>query len=171
MTILHNELQKIFPGLHNVISEANKKLTGTYCFINGKLKKCREFHDKGSVYHYNTTNTKMEETTVTSFKIWLPESGLYQLPNGALFLILKQPKRQWAKSYSDDYYHIIPIDGDYTDNFYEQLSEANKLNIAITRNGFIYWWNQLIGYIKNEDNIVCTNTAFKQELIDWNRRT
>ena len=172
MTILDDSLRELFPGLNNVLSEANKKLASTYCFLNGKIQKCREFREGGVVYHYNDTQTEMIKTNITSFNIWLPESGLYQLADGSIFLVMKQPNRQWARSFSDSFYEVILVSGKFSDNmFYDQLAHAKKLDLAVTKERYIFWWNHLIGYIKDTNTIICTNMAFKQELIDWSRGT
>jgi len=172
MTILDDSLQELFPGLNNVLSEANKKLVNTYCFLDGKIQKCREFREGGKVSYYNDTNTEMCKVVVKTFDIWLPESGLYQLEDGSIFLVMKQPNRQWARSFSDSFYEVILVSGKFSDNmFYNQLAHAKKLDLAVTKERYIFWWNHLIGYIKDTNNIVCTNIAFKQELIDWSRGT
>ena len=165
---LKKELQRII-GLENPFSEASKKLHGTWMLVNDKLAQIREFQDGGIAYLYNENGEPYKEI-VKTLETWLPESGNYALSNGSFATIVKTAKRQWLKSFHDSFYSIY-IEGRKPKNYLNELAHAKKQDILVDGTKTIWWWDTVIGYIKNHKTIVCTNKNFVQEITDWSKNT
>lgn len=166
---LLTELQHIFPGLGNPYEEAKKKLIGTWCLVNDNLVKIVDITGQ-HILTYND-NEDSKNIPVTTLKPWLPQTGLYPIKTGIALFIVKRPVRQWNRSFHYDYYKIYFPNGTEveTTKILPELAQTKRTNIFIDSERRIWWWDKTIGYIKNNQTIVCTNKYYKQELIDWSK--
>jgi hypothetical protein len=167
---LFTELQRIM-DLEYPEEEANKKLVDTIMFVNGKLEHILKFYVPENIVLVRDYNLCCEvQKTVKTLEVYLPEAGVYPSPKGYYVIITKIPKRQWLKSFSTSFYSVDIVGGDVeTNNVLTEISKVKKCNIFVTSQGYIFYWKQIIGYIQDSKTIICTNKAFKQELIDWDR--
>ena len=168
MTLLEH-LQRIM-NLPNPLEEANKKLVDTYMLVNGQVKLIKEFNiygDDAVVYCPKKDNIFVEK--IETLEIFLPEAGLYQLKAGGHVCLTKKPNRQWHKSYRPGNYNVEPFGSGTGNSFICELVGKQKKDILVHSNGLIYYWNKVIGRVKNSSEIVCTNIHYKQELMDWIR--
>jgi hypothetical protein len=164
-----SDLQTIM-DMNDPWAEARKKLVGVWMFVNGKLVYIVDFSkpDNGVFINYNEGDREFVKNP--KLEVWLPESGLYQVDK-ILLTISKVPKRQWLKSFSSSFYTIntpdkSPLPKDFKIG---DIERAKKLDIAVDKHARVWYWENLIGYIKDSSNIVCTNLVYKQELLDWNK--
>lgn len=156
--------------------EAKKKLHNTYMVVNGAIWFVKEldFASGCALCTASTKSPKYSKIKVDTLSTWLPETGLYPLTNGVAVLIVKLPKRQWLKSYSDTYYSMkfvgqseLPVDPSFSTCHQVYLSK--KTSIFVDASGFIYYFDKKIGYVKDSNTLVCTDSKFLQELKDWER--
>ena len=49
----------------------------------------------------------------------------------------------------------------------QQLFDCKRVNIYVDPTKYIWFFNKRIGFVKDANTIICTNSIFKQELIDW----
>lgn len=168
MTLLQH-LQRIM-DLPNPLEEANKKLVDTYMLVNGQVKMIKEFNiyeDTAITWSPKTNISSIEK--IETLEIFLPEAGLYQLDKKGFVCLTKKPLRQWHKSYRPGNYNVEPFGSGIDNSFICELVGKQKKDILVHSNGFIYYWNKIIGRVKNSSEIVCTNIHYKQELMDWIR--
>lgn len=174
MTIL-SSLQEIM-DLKDPWDEAKKKLTGTWMWCDGTIQYIRAFLDNTHISTIDTVTNEGKNLLVKDLKVWLPETGIYPFANGDWIYLQKLPKRQWLRSFSESFYEIqlketkqkLKKDSKY---YIKELANSKKVDIYVTPEKLIYWRNICIGHIKNEEELVCTNTHFSQELIDWSKNT
>jgi len=157
--------------LETPYDEAQKKLQGTMMFVNGELKEIHKFYfDERVVQTIDHLTGNAATEKVETLEVYLPESGVYASPYGFHVIITKIPKRQWLKSFHSSFYRVSVVgDTGNCSNILASVSKAKKLNIFVDSKGYIYYWNRLIGYIKDPSTYTCTNKAFRQELIDWDK--
>jgi hypothetical protein len=167
---LEMELQRIM-DLPNPSEEAKKKLEGTYMIVNGTLEYVRElFINSSQLVSYDKRTDESSLINVHTLEVFLPEAGLYPLNSGNIVFLQKVPKRQWMKSYTENYYKKDIIGTAHiTSDVVKDLLGKKRQDIAVDTERNIWFWNKKIGYIKDSEHLVCSNTLFKQELIDWSR--
>lgn len=167
---LETELRRVM-DMASPWDEAKKKLTGTWVIINKEPCYFIEIVDVDeNLVHVQGTKGEKKHVKVETLDTFLPESGLYPLSNGQLLLMVKKPKRQWKKSFSDDFYSYKAI-GKKTNLPKGWLADvySNKVSdIACDKEGHIYFWENLIGR-RSKDTIICLDNNFEQELLDWRR--
>jgi hypothetical protein len=157
--------------LPNPVDEASKKLIGTMMFVNGKLKQVDKFLfdlDAVAVFDYDKDTTVAE--VVKTLEVYLPEAGAYAHPDGYYVVLNKIPKRQWLRSFHSSFYNVQIVGERLTSNeIMAGIADKKKVNVFVSFDKYIYYWSNTIGYVKNSSTLVCTNPAFKQEIIDWDR--
>jgi hypothetical protein len=168
---LRTALSRIL-NLEEPFNEAEKKLRHTWMFVNDELQYIQEFQDSNIVLVVDTITNKTSKVKVKTLEVWLPEAGVYPLPNGNFVLLTKLPKRQWLKSFSDTYYRMSLFgEKDQKDSMHKQLAKVKKQNIYVDHNKFIWWWDTKIGHVSSSHSLKCTNQHFSQELVDWCKQT
>jgi len=166
MSSLKQQLQVIFPDIHNIYDEAKKKLMGSWCFVNNELVQIYDI-PSDSVITADVCGKK-KHIEVQTLKTWLPQTGIYPLESGQACFVVKQPKRQWHRSFMHSFYNVSSLEPTLLPKNYLQLIAASqKTNIFVDTKQNIWWWSKIIGFVKNNETIVCTNKYYKQELIDW----
>lgn len=158
-------LSKIL-DLPSPLDEARKKLQSTYMELNGELVYVLEIWESRVIY--SDKNGDMEEIcdpNIKTFNVWLPDCGVYIL-DGEFYFLSKLPKKQWKRSFSYDFYQF---EGKYKTNnqrlakIFKLSPEPSRLNIVDDR---IFYITKEIARIKNGE-VICTDTLYKQELIDF----
>lgn len=169
-TPLLRELVRIM-DLEDPTDEARKKLERTWMVVNGELLFIKEFFfDDSCVFTQDPGTGEDIAVIVETLDVFLPEAGLYPIANGNILYINKIPKRQWLKSYHDSFYTCKVIGSVRNATpVLPQIVGKNKQDIAVDKNQGIWYWDTLIGHVKDSMSIICINTMFKQELIDWSR--
>lgn len=166
---LRTALTKIL-NLEDPFNEAEKKLRHTWMFVNDELQYIHEFQDGNIILVLDPSTNKASKIKVKTLEAWLPEAGVYPLPNGNFVLLTKLPKRQWLKSFSDTYYRMsLYGDNPQADSMHRQMSKVKKQNIYVDPNKVIWWWDIKIGFVNSACSLKCTNQHYEQELRDWNR--
>jgi len=167
---LETELQRVLE-LNNPWDECKKKLIGTWVVINKQPMCFIEVVDaENSVVCVKLTDGKKAHITVETLDTFLPESGLYPLSDGSLVLLVKKPKRQWRKSFNEEFYSVKCV-GEKSTLPKPWLSDvfSNKVaDILCDKKGNIYYWENLIGR-REKTTIICLDATFEQELLDWRR--
>lgn len=168
------ELLREIMDLPEPLDEANKKLLKTYMVVNGKIVRVTEFHT--TINAVTISNDFGSDTiAVKSLEVWLPDAGLYQLNNGQLLQINKAPKRQWAKSFTNDYYSTKLISNpgygkkkyQTSEEVFNNIRNQKALDIATDAYGYIYYLSNNIGEVKDSYSVMCHKGDFEQELTDW----
>lgn len=173
---LLSELQLLFE-LPDPYAEAHKKLVGTWCVVNGKCVKIDNVDSSGVVFQDEAGKQHaLAGNKVDSFNLWLPEAGLYPLKDkGYAWLIVKVPKRQWLRSYSGSYYKVSAV-GLGTGQapgpmFPSSILASLRSDFFVDKFNKIWFWNNPIGHIEKNGDVVCTDLNFKQEILDWERES
>lgn len=166
--------------LDNVVQEAERKLHKTIMIVNGEALFVHSFNYNANIINCVipngfSTEKKYKSVQYETLDIWLPESGMYYLPDGTVCTIKKIPYRQWHRSFKTSYYDInTPFgmkDFMFKINLYNYISKQKPSYILVDKFGKIRCYPNLheIGRIKNNNTITCTNKLYLQELKDWSR--
>lgn len=167
-------LQKILSKLLDLpspINEANKKLTNTYCIVNGELVYIEEVTAEGLLVKIGDNIISIKDKEVFSFEVWLPETGMYLDKYNSYIEVVKHPRRQWRKSFSLSFYSInvlvhrleISIDKTRTPI---NLFEAKKVNDVWKDEGNIYYCSTTIASCL-KGKITVINNLFEQEIKEF----
>ncbi|MEO6066364.1 MAG: hypothetical protein ABIQ41_00115 [Gemmatimonadales bacterium] len=149
--------------------EINSKLINTYLRINGSVMNLRNATSDRIIVRDNDGEQIIKARDVQEIKIWLPSTGVYFDTKGNAIKLIKKPNRQWKRSFHYDNYEATNLSSE---------NDINMCNILIeTRTEFwvdnlrnIRYYHHKIGYIEDENYIVCENQLFLQELSDWCRQ-
>lgn len=167
---LIKELQRIM-DMKDPYEEARKKLLETWVIVNGIPSKILEFHGEESdkLTLRSTTGIASVEL-VKTLEIFLPESGVYADEKGGGILVVKLPKRQWQKSFSENFYKIRAIVKGHKvpTNYLDFVHKGPRQDIFLDGKKNIWFWENQIGKIEN-GKVVCLDMNFEQELKDWSR--
>jgi hypothetical protein len=169
MTILWKELKRIM-DLPNPLEEAQKKLHSTYMLVNGVLMYVRELHpDINCVTIINHIEDTSEVLEVKTLEVFLPKSGMYELDDGSIMYLTKRPKRQWLKSYSENYYQLKTVYSKKVILKSPIIGMYNKpcKSICVSPDKTIFFMGDPVGYVKDGHTVVCTNLNYQQEIQDW----
>jgi len=174
--MLHQHLSRIMdlPYPH-CNKEASKKLSDTWCVVNGELVLVSDITDDSILIvkpPKMTTTFTLTDEDVKSFEVWLPQSGVYLVDNIPIF-VMKKPFRQWRKSFSLSFYTVF-------DFYYTELNLKDVLpklyNTKPCPLGFwksktneLFYFHTKIGdYIHG--NYININNLFEQEVIDLTKK-
>lgn len=167
--------------LQNPMKEVADKLIGTYIELNGEIvlfANVTSIGDKADVLvvHkldplliYESAPVLVEK--IDSLDFFLPEAGNYHIPKGGFINVQKKPNRQYARSlklenYLFSFYMESPKFFNDIRIYLHLLRPENRETISVC-GGIIYYLTTKIGYFTKENNIMCTNEFFEQELIEW----
>ncbi len=170
MTLL-KELQRIM-DMPDPVEEANKKLTKCYMIVNGEIKYVSSYmHDKDAVKWYDRTSDRTTALLVKTLDVFLPESGIYKCAD-TYIQVVKKPLRQWQRSMSESFYTVQDLltGSSRMDTLVlTKVLQGKKVDVWVSSEANIYYKNSRIGFIKDENTLICENKHFKQELLDWSR--
>lgn len=170
MTKLMKELQRVF-DMKEPWDEAKKKLHETWVIVNGEPVKILEFYGTdSSIVDAKQTNGEIKAISVETLELFLPESGIYSDGKVGL-LVVKLPKRQWQKSFSDLFYKVRTVTKEAAlipKNYLDIIYKGKRQDIFVDGKKNIWFWENLVGKI-DKGNIVCLDMNFEQELRDWSR--
>jgi hypothetical protein len=166
---LEKELQRVM-DMQNPWDEAKKKLLETWCIVNGAPFYLRDFSSMSTVEGKFSGVDKQAEITVETLEVFLPESGLYPTTKGNACLVIKKPKRQWQKSFNENFYTVMMIGnvGTQPKNYIEEIAKSKRVDIFKDKSGDIYYWETKIGRVE-KNTLICFDKNFEQELKDWRR--
>lgn len=168
---LLEELQRIM-DMPNPTDEADKKLTKCYMVVNGEIKYVYSYlHDKGGLSFYDRATDKKHAIVVKTLDVFLPESGIYKCED-TYIQVVKKPVRQWQRSMSENFYTVQDLltgNGRMDSVVLTKIFKGKKVDVWVSSEANIYYKNSRIGFIKDEDTLICENKHFKQELLDWSR--
>jgi len=172
-TILDKALSRIL-DMKDASGQANHKLAGTLMFVNGELKTINTFDIyENVVYAYRQGDTDLKAYVIKTLEVFMPETGLYHLDDGNLLFIRKSASHQYSRSYNGLLYCLRIVYSGKSEPcsipmLYKLVNYQHR-NIAVNRDGYIFYWDECIGYVKDENTVVCTKDLYKQELKDWSR--
>jgi len=155
--------------------EAKKKLEKTWCIINGDLYYIVSFEgaldDKDSILHVETINNEGKHKTLTniiSFSFFLPKAGVYKYEED-VFILEKNPFKQWRKSYNDSSYSIYTLTQLHaTSSDVYKIFKGSRLPRGIWREGNrIRMYTDVIGYFREDGTIEVKNSLFDQEIYEF----
>lgn len=179
-------MNKLIKGLEKIMdlddgetfrSEVSRKLTNTVMIINGSLVLVTDFmYNQCVIIGYDlkaVKNDRPVEFKVNSIEVFTPESGLFVTEEGYYLYITKIPKKQWFKSFCDPAYTVIRLNGNLQQDTVSWrqvlgIKSLEKKNIILAKNGNIFYHDLNVGSVLG-DKVICNNSLFKQELIDWVR--
>ena len=160
-------LQEIM-DLDEPFVEANKKLIDTYIFINDELVYLKEIGEgTGTVIVEDLEHRVLKRMKVSTIKVFLPETGIYPLEKGGFVFLTRLPKKQWHKSFTTNNYSFLCVNCKKDSKTILNISKSKRYILYVDSDKQIYYLTRCIGYIKNAQEVVCTNLNFKQELKDW----
>lgn len=148
------------------LKEGSAKLSSTYCIVNGKLEYIVEIREELLVTEIHDINAR----DVNSFEVFLPPSGVYIHPDGDVYLLIKQPIRQWLKSFSFNFY---AIDGLYNCKPRDSgMLVRGIFNAKFVPSGlwwsdkFLHFFKANVGVRNADGSVKVTNELFRQEIED-----
>lgn len=178
--MLHKHLKRILSLQSDNLcfEEARKKFTDTYMLVNGSLAKIKaiQWTDKKLVIE---NKGKLEEVYVKELEPFLPDTGLYRLDSsGQALFVIKVPKRQWLKSFSETYYDYANV-GQNKSGFtyskhwhlFSDMSKSKRMDFFVDADKYIWYHTRKIGYVKDSNTLICEDSRYIQELKDWSRDT
>ena len=157
-----------------VVNEANIKLAGTYMELNGSLQWISEF---SSDYVYTKLQGEVSpraipEVRISSFNPWMPSSGVFTSKSGEKVCLVKNPRRQWKRSFHPENYTVsgYPL----SDNFstYDFDLFAPPVEIFKSSEDFIFYHLNCIGRVHTDKitlkkSLYSRDSRFTNELIAW----
>jgi hypothetical protein len=152
------------------LDEAHKKLYNTWMIVNGNPGKITGISETIlEIYSLNQTHTQLESNEVKSLEIWMPQTGIYQY-QGKTMLLLKNPKKQWRKSFNIDLYsgmckninselEIVKFIwlGEFKENFWKTDNAA-------------YYQDMKIGNIDKNGKLILDCDLFNEELYNLSKK-
>jgi hypothetical protein len=156
-------------------TEVSRKLTNTIMLVNGVLFYITEFiFTDGVVIGYSLESLRSDKSItvrVSTLYVFIPEAGLYVTDKGSYLYISKIPKKQWYKSFNENAYNVTNLAIPYRSCGWQDvlsITSIHKKDIILTKSGNIFYHDLHIGS-KFGNKLLCNNSLFKQELIDWIR--
>jgi hypothetical protein len=156
--------------LQQVLHEAQKKLIGTFCVVDGKLMHIQEITEdyiQGYVHLEGKHNQLKLIEDPKEINFWLPDAGIYQFKNNFVWL-KKLPKKQWKKSFSWDFYTVESKS--YTSQFNEfayTIFKEQQLPCDFYVTGSkIFYLNRQIGTVTPSGILKLLDGYFEQEIKD-----
>lgn len=157
-----------------IVEETKRKLKKTWMIVNGIPVLIADFVIDAEIIIGSESGDldSLKNYKFSTLEKWLPEAGLYSLSDGSIVYLTKHPRRQWLLSFNENYYETkilgtrgkkIPI------NIRKEIYEGKRKDICVDAGGVIYYLSSKIGYILNENTLMCTDSRFRQELIDWGK--
>jgi hypothetical protein len=177
-TVLETELMRImdFPNdLSKAYHEAqsNNKLRNTYMVVNGELAYIKDFDiAKNNIIGGNKLTDGTKLIPVKSLEVWLPEIGIYNVPNNPTFLF-RFAQKQWRKSFSWDFYAVKSIGTSLTySNDPYALFKQEPEKIALLNNKIYFYTTLVAELVQVEDGVLIfkyVDTTFAEEVNDYIR--
>jgi hypothetical protein len=160
--------------LPSPFDEARRKLNGTYCIVNNTLVYIVGITTSGIVVQVpgEREDTNINDKQVESISLWLPDSGIYKILGLGWVKLTREPKRQWKKSFSTEFYRLNSLTGSPFDLDGERISnifKSKKENDIWVFDNYIMYYDLIIGTINLDNSITVINPIFEQEIRDFHR--
>lgn len=172
MSLLKN-IQRLldFPSNREslALSEAHKKLSHTYMYVNGRISYVESINSEGSIKIITENNNSevLMNSEVVSMELFTPEVGIYKMGGSCVFL-KKRATRQWRKGFCSDSYVVDglgEVSGFHVNNMAWSIGNKSPLNMVIYKNK-IYYLSLMVAVV-NGDNLELHEESFKQEVLDF----
>lgn len=147
------------------LTEAIKKLQGTYMALNGELVYVSSIDENSIIVKSRYGTGAYIEEDVESLEVWLPETGISIISPTNRVFVYKYPEKQWHKSFNYNFYSTSLLDESCDEweipyLIYEKgIIKTNKPYIFKT---MIWYLDKQIGTLF-ENKITVTDGRFFQE--------
>ena len=148
---------------------SKEKLTNTYMLVNGQVAYVNAFDlEENKVLCLFDENGANKWVDVDTLDVFLPDTGLYQKGEYALF-VEKYPYKQWKKSAHDSFYGTIWVRREAEENYFFFLSGATPTKFFVCElSGKVYCGSKIVGlFNKIEGTINMTNKDFYIDVEQW----